>query len=86
MIDIALTGHRQPRLFDSDPYSLKIGKDGRKILAQTIQQKLNQELHYFFFAACDGKLTNQHVSDKVKIPEDSKRILEILNGYTYGNI
>lgn len=69
-----------------DPYSLKVGKDGRKILAEKIIQNLESELHSFFFACVDGRLTEAYIHDRVKTPDDSKRLLENLNGYKYGNI
>jgi hypothetical protein len=69
-----------------DPYSLRVGKEGRKNLAEKIIQNIESELHGFLFASVDGKLTESYVHDRVKTPEDSKRILENLNEYKHGNI
>jgi hypothetical protein len=69
-----------------DPYSLRVGKEGRKNLAEKVTKNFKSELHNFFFAACDNKLAESYVHDRVKTPEDSARILESLNGYNYGDI
>jgi hypothetical protein len=69
-----------------DPYSLKVSKEGRKILAEKITKNIDQKLHNFLFASLNNKLTTDYVSDRVKKPEESDEILAALNNITYQNI